>query len=252
MSEHAFERPTSSQVLEQLMTTASEHRRSLELPPQLQLCSHDTPPSPAALETSSTPLVPRKRLLQPLQSFPVFQALVGMAAPPRNLREIDVAEQELPVSPACMGGQKGCEPPMRQVKCSRSFSLAGGDTAVRGSVAHMAATCGSKASTQILASPRLCSNTVADSSSASQARVSGMWSSVFASDVQRGVPLHGEMASNGGLVGEGCRTSMPHTTSVRFGLASVMRPLSAQSSSVSGWLSEGSTSMSFASHATAY
>ena len=236
MSEHAFERPSASQVLEQLQSSVSEHQRSLELP-QLQQCP-STPQRPA----TQLHEVSEKPPLLTLRSFPCFQALSGAAAgcdsQPTSLVLSDLVRQQKqrPLSPAL------------PLHSSRSFSFAGGD-AMRGTSACMSGMRGSRASTHRLTSPRLCSN-VADSSSASRAGLSGVWSSVCGCDVQRGGPADG---SSGGNVGDGCRPSgMPHTTSVRFGLASVMRPLSAQSSSVSGWLSEGSTSMSFASHGTAY
>lgn len=246
LSEHAFERPSSSQVLDQLRATSSEHRRSLELP-QLQLC-----PSTPQQQTKPAQEASQKNILLPLQSFPVIQAFIGGAAAsavqPSNLLLEDVGQQEQqrPVSPALPLCQDACEAPVRRLHASRSFSLAANDV-LRGGAACMSGMRGSRASTQMLTSPRLCSN-VADGSSTSRAGLSGVWSSVCASDAQRGAS---EVVCSSAVIGDGCRP-MPHTTSVRFGLASVMRPLSAQSSSVSGWLSEGSTSMSFASHGTAY
>lgn len=248
LSEHAFERPSASQVLDQLKATSCEHQRSLRLP-QLQLC-----PSTSAQAAAPSPKASDKTLLKPPQSFPCFQDILGAAlghsVQPKKLLLSDVAlpqqQQQRPVPPAQPLSQDVREPSLGRLHASRSFSLAGGD-AMRGA-ACMSGMRGSRASTHKLTSPRLCSN-VPDSISASRAGLSGVWSSVCASDVQRGGAS--EVICNGTLVGDGCRT-MPHTTSVRFGLASAMRPLSAQSSSVSGWLSEGSTSMSFASHATAY
>lgn len=239
MSEHAFERPSASQVLGQLQAALSEQQRSLKLP-QLQL----GPPTPSPPETPSQE-ASEKAPLQILRSFPCFQALAGAAtghgAQPAGLVLSSVVRQQQQQPPS--------QSPAVPLHTSRSVSLTGGD-AMRGTSACMSGMRGSRASTHLLTSPRPCSN-VAGSCSASRAGLSGVWSSVCASDAQKGGVAEG--VGSGGNVGDACRQGgMPHTTSVRFGLASVMRPLSAQSSSVSGWMSEGSTSMSFASHGTAY
>lgn len=249
LSEHAFERPCASQVLDELRA-ASAQTPSTQSQEQLQPCA-STP-----TVASTPPQQPAQRPPpHPLQSFPVLPDVTGAASCSavqlihNPLLGEDASQPTRPVSPVLPVSQDVCEP-MRRIHGSRSFSLAGSD-ATRGG-ACVSGVGRSRGNTQILTSPRLCSN-VTDGSSASRGGVSGVWSSVCASDVQRGGrAMHtSDVVCNGGMVGEGCRP-MPHTTSVRYGLASVMRPLSAQSSSVSGWLSEGSTSMSFASHGTAY
>lgn len=216
MSEHAFERPSAAQVREQLQQIMAEFQ-SNSAPGCPDKASNNDPA--AAGTAQQLPERAPAKAAAPAALTPSSSTLSGQSLQSMSVL-FDVLQQG-PVSPP--GFQSSSDDRPRRLLASRSFSLAcSGDAAT--SVA--AWTC---QQARARGAPRLHAHPLFSPGGAPGACCG---SESF---------LHGP--------GEACRP-MPYTTSVRIGLASVMRPMSAQSSSVSGWFSEGGSSMSCASFPT--
>jgi hypothetical protein len=229
MSEHAFERPSAARVREQLQAITAEFHAS-----RAQSPSHKARNNAAAAPQSAlAPTPPHEHAAscqqheQPRAAAVAAKALTassstisGHSLHSRSVL-MDVLQQRS-VSPTLQ--VSAADVPRTRLPSSRSFTLACAPDAPASAAALACHHSCTRALHSVLSSPRLLQGTAAPPLDAPR----------------------GGCGSESFIHGEGCRP-MPYTTSVRIGLASVMRPLSAQSSSVSGWLSDCSTSMSCAS-----